>query len=78
MIKPGRYRHYKGGVYIVLFTAQDSETTKSVVVYMNEVHGTYYTRPLKEFSAYVLQDDEDGGVPRFKLIEETNGIKKGL
>lgn len=70
MIKPGKYRHYRGGVYIVLFTAQDSETNKPVVVYMNEIHGTYYVRPLKEFSSNVMEDSEDGGVPRFKFLDK--------
>ena len=69
MIKPGRYRHYKGGIYRVLLTALDSETNKPVVVYMNETHGSYYVRSLKEFTSNVLEDSEDGGVPRFKLIE---------
>lgn len=70
MIKPGRYRHYKGGVYVVLFTASCSETNQPVVVYMNEVHGTYYTRTLKEFTSDVMVDSEDGGIPRFKLLAE--------
>jgi hypothetical protein len=69
MIKPGRYRHYKGGTYVVLFVASDTEAGKPVVVYMNEAHGTYYVRSLKEFSANVMEDSEDGGVPRFKLIQ---------
>jgi len=57
-------------MYIVLFTAQDSETNKPVVVYMNETHGTYYVRPLKEFTSNVMEDSEDGGVPRFKLVDK--------
>lgn len=32
-IKPGRYRHYKGNEYEVLFTAQHSETEELMVVY---------------------------------------------
>lgn len=32
-IKPGRYRHYKGNEYEVLFIAQHSETEESMVVY---------------------------------------------
>jgi hypothetical protein len=68
MIKPGRYKHYRGGIYVVLFTAQCSETNQSVVVYMNELHGTYYTRPVKNFIANVMEDAEDGGMPRFKLL----------
>ena len=32
-IKPGRYRHFKGREYEVLFTAQHSETEEQMVVY---------------------------------------------
>lgn len=32
-ILPGRYRHYKGGEYEVLFTARHSETLETMVVY---------------------------------------------
>lgn len=54
----------------MLFTAQDHEANKPVVVYVNEQHGTYYTRSLKEFTSNVMEDSEDsGGVPRFKLLE---------
>lgn len=69
MIKPGKYRHYRGGVYTVLFVAQDSDQGRPVVVYMNDEHGTYYVRSLREFTANVLEDSEGGGVPRFKLID---------
>jgi hypothetical protein len=70
VIKLGRYKHYKGGIYVVLFTAQHSDDGKPYVVYMNEKHGTYYIRPLKEFTANVNTDSEDGGFPRFQLLEE--------
>ena len=32
-VKPGRYRHFKGGEYEVLFTATHSETGELYVVY---------------------------------------------
>lgn len=32
-IKPGRYRHFKGNEYEVLFTALNSETCEPMVVY---------------------------------------------
>lgn len=70
MIKPGRYRHYRGGTYRVLFTALDTDSSKPVVVYMNETHGTYYVRTLKEFTSNVMEDSEDGGIPRFKRLED--------
>ena len=38
-VKPGRYRHYKGGEYIVLGTARHSETEEMLVVYRPEYGG---------------------------------------
>ena len=32
-IRPGRYRHYKGNEYEVLFLARHSETEEEMVVY---------------------------------------------
>jgi hypothetical protein len=32
-IKPGRYRHFKGGEYRVLYLAKHSETQEPMVVY---------------------------------------------
>ena len=63
MIKPGRYKHHKGGIYVVVCTALDDTTKDLVVVYYNEAHGTYYTRPFTEFTQKL------GDVPRFQLIE---------
>lgn len=71
MVKIGRYRHYKGGIYRVVLTALDTVTSSPVVVYMNETHGTFYVRPLKDFTAKVMEDSEDGGVPRFKFLDES-------
>lgn len=64
MVKPGRYRHYKGGTYVVLFTAKSADNDQPYVVYMNEVHGTYYVRSLADFQSKV------GGLARFILLEE--------
>lgn len=32
-VRPGRYRHFKGNEYEVLFTARHSETMEEMVVY---------------------------------------------
>ncbi len=32
-IKPGKYKHFKGNEYEVLFTAKNSETLETMVVY---------------------------------------------
>lgn len=68
MIKTGRYQHYKGGIYIVLLVAQEANTGQPIVIYMNEEHGTYYTRGLGDFVSDVAVDTSS--MPRFKLIED--------
>lgn len=65
MVRPGKYKHYKGGIYRVLFTALDATTDKPVVVYVNEKHGTYYTRDLTHFK------EEVEGKPRFEYVGDS-------
>ncbi len=36
-IRPGRYRHYKGNEYEVLYIARHSETTEPMVVIINVI-----------------------------------------
>jgi len=66
MIERGIYKHFKGGVYMVMGTAVHSETEELLVVYM-PLYGNYQmmVRPLKMFSEEVLHDGRL--VPRFKL-----------
>jgi hypothetical protein len=68
MLKPGRYKHYRGGVYVVLLTAKSSNNDEPMVVYMNETHGTYYVRSLKEFTSDIMVDSVTK--PRFELIRD--------
>lgn len=35
MVKTGLYRHFKGGLYRVLYTARHSETLEDMVVYQS-------------------------------------------
>ena len=68
-ILPGRYRHFKGNEYRVLFVARHSETLEEMVVYeaLYGEHGVW-VRPASMWDEIVGR----GGVrqPRFVRIEE--------
>jgi len=67
MIKPGRYRHFKGNEYEVLGVARDSETMEEVVVY----RALYGERGLWVRSARMFVEDvtRDGATrPRFQYL----------
>ena len=56
-IRPGRYRHFKGGEYRVLFTARHSETEEPMVVYQPLYgEGGYWVRPLSMWNQQVERD----------------------
>ena len=42
-----KYRHYKGGLYVVISLAKHSETNEDMVVYQSILFGSVYVRPLK-------------------------------
>jgi hypothetical protein len=68
-IKPGRYRHFKGNEYEVLFIARHSETLEEMVVYRALYgDGGVWVRPAAMWNEQV----ERGGkcVPRFTYIGE--------
>jgi hypothetical protein len=44
------YRHYKGGVYVVLTLAVEEATLEPVVVYRSCERGTVWTRLLGDFT----------------------------
>lgn len=64
MVKPGKYRHFKGGEYEVLFTARHSETLEEMVVYRALYgDGGVWVRPA---SMWTQQVERDGITqPRF-------------
>jgi hypothetical protein len=66
-VVPGRYRHYKGGEYEVLFEARHSETEEPLVVYqaLYGEHG-YWVRPKGMFFENVTVDGREQ--PRFALV----------
>ncbi len=69
-IKPGRYRHFKGGLYEVLFVARHSETLEMMVVYQALYgEGGYWVRPLTHFLEQV--EVEGKRVPRFAHLTDS-------
>jgi cyclomaltodextrinase len=68
-LKPGRYRHFKGGEYAVQGIATHSETGEQLVVYTPLYgDGGLWVRPLSMF----LEPVESDGVAqlRFTYIKE--------
>lgn len=74
MLRPGRYRHYKGKDYQVLGVATHSETGESLVVYRC-LYGDYdlWVRPLAMFTENVTLAGES--LPRFRYLgpSQNNG-----
>ena len=69
-IRPGFYRHFKGGEYEVLDIAIHSETNELMVVYRC-LYGDFalWVRPLDMFLATV---DIDGKTtPRFQFVRDS-------
>ena len=67
IIKPGRYRHYKGNEYEVLCMAKHSETEEWMVVYKALYgEGLTWVRPASMWFEPVLKDGKE--VPRFTYI----------
>ena len=69
MIKPGRYRHFKGKEYQVLGTAQHSETLEEMVVY-RQLYGEHglWVRPASMWEETVERDGKT--YQRFTYIGE--------
>lgn len=66
-LKPGRYEHYKGRHYAVLYVATHSETLEKYVVYRQLYgKGDVWIRPLSMFQESVIVDGKE--VPRFRYL----------
>ena len=63
LVTPGRYRHFKGAVYVVTGVALHSETEEPHVVYHREDSPELWVRPAAMWNERVVRDDYDG--PRF-------------
>lgn len=66
-LRPGRYRHFKGNEYELLYVARHSETLEPMVVY-RALYGErgVWVRPVAMWSEAVDRDDYQG--PRFRWI----------
>lgn len=66
---PGRYRHYKGGLYTVIGIARHSETGELLVVYRPEYgERAFWVRPLAMFNETV--EIEGRLIPRFERLPD--------
>ena len=70
-IKCGRYRHFKGMEYEVLFVAKHSETMEDMVVY-RALYGenAVWVRPAAMFLETVEREGKK--MPRFAYLGEEN------
>ena len=67
-LRPGRYRHFKGNEYELLYVARHSETMEPVVVYRALYgEGGIWVRPAAMWNEHVDRNGYHG--PRFALIE---------
>lgn len=68
-LRPGKYRHFKGNEYRLLYTAKHSETLEPMVVYQALYgEGGIWVRPAVMWSEQVERDGYSG--PRFVYIGE--------
>ena len=69
---PGKYRHYKGGLYEVVGIARHSETDEELVVYRPLYgDGGMWVRPRIMFMETVLVNGN--ALPRFQRIDADSG-----
>ena len=66
-LKPGKYRHFKGGEYELIGMAKHSETLEPMVVY-RALYGTggIWVRPASMWSEHIQKEGYTG--PRFQYI----------
>lgn len=68
-IAPGRYRHYKGRDYQVLFLARHSETEETLVIYKALYgQGDIWARPAAMWNELVTVEGQQ--VRRFTRVED--------
>ena len=69
MLQQGKYRHFKGGEYQLLYIAKHSETLENMVVYRALYGaGEVWVRPARMWEELVEHNGKT--VPRFQKIED--------
>ena len=67
MIKPGTYKHFKGGIYKILNIAKHSETMEELVIYQDTLDPKLiWARPLNNFQETITRDGKT--FKRFKYM----------
>ncbi len=68
-LKPGKYRHFKGMEYELMYIANHSETLEKMVVYRALYgEGAIWVRPMEMWTEHVERDGYSG--PRFQYVGE--------
>ena len=68
VLKPGKYRHFKGGEYELVGIARHSETMEPMVVYRALYgEGGLWVRPAAMWAEHVERDGYSG--PRFAPMD---------
>lgn len=77
---PGKYRHYGGGTYNVIAIGEHETTGARLVIYTSDSlehtvaradrGAEYILRPLNAKDGPSAWNDDVGGVPRFRKIED--------
>lgn len=69
-IRPGKYRHFKGNEYEVLYIAKHSETLEPMVVYRALYdEGSVWVRPASMWEEHVEKNGYSG--PRFFYVGDS-------
>jgi hypothetical protein len=67
LVRPGRYRHFKGREYLVLGIARHSETQEELVVYQQDYGDKgLWVRPVAMFTELVERDGKQ--FARFQYV----------
>lgn len=73
-VKPGLYKHYKGGLYIVVATVPDKTEGREGsmnVIYYSEGMSQWYTRDVDDFTSSI-NDDRGMKIPKFSRVKDRN------